>query len=176
LRFAGVVLCAVVLSTGAFAQYGRKKAAAASATATLHDAQGKTVGTATLKERKGQVRLSLKVNGLAAGEHAFHIHEAGKCEAPAFTTAGGHFNPEKKQHGHMNPQGAHLGDLPNITVAANGKGQYQGVVAGVTLAKGPANSLFGPNGTALVIHEKADDNKSDPAGNAGPRIACGVIQ
>jgi Cu-Zn family superoxide dismutase len=176
LRIAALVLCAAVLSIGANAQYGRKKAAAASATATLKDAQGKTVGTATLKEAKGQVRLSLRVNGLAPGQHAFHIHETGKCEAPGFTTAGGHFNPEKKQHGHMNPQGAHAGDLPNITVAANGKGRYSGVVAGVTLAKGPDNSLFGPNGTALVIHEKADDNKSDPAGNAGPRIACGVIQ
>jgi Cu-Zn family superoxide dismutase len=163
-----VAAACALLALPAFAQ---KK----SASAELMDAQGKVVGKATIKAAKGGVEMTVQMSGLPAGEHALHIHSVGKCEAPAFTSAGPHFNPEGKKHGTMNPEGHHAGDLPNFVVAANGKGKWKGIVEGVTLAEGK-NSLFHPDGTAVVVHEKADDHKSDPAGNAGARIACGVIK
>jgi Cu-Zn family superoxide dismutase len=146
-----------------------------SARAELRNAEGQTVGTATLKQVKNGVRISLSVSNLPAGTHAFHIHAVGKCEPPDFKTAGGHFNPEGKKHGLKNPEGPHAGDMPNITVAANGTGKATTVNARVTLGEG-LNSLFHEGGTALVIHAKADDDVTDPAGNAGNRIACGVIE
>lgn len=146
------------------------------ATADIKDAKGKKVGTATFKEAKGGVAMSVKVMSLSPGVHAIHIHESATCEAPDFKTAGGHFNPAGKQHGMQNPEGHHAGDLPNFTVAANGKGTFNGTAQGVTLAGTGANSLFHTGGTSVVIHEKPDDNKTDPAGNAGARIACGSVQ
>jgi len=146
------------------------------ATAELKDASGKAVATATFKEAKGGVVMSVKGMGLPPGSHGIHIHTVGKCEAPGFTTAGGHFNPAMKKHGLENPDGHHAGDMPNMTVQANGKGVFKTTIAGVTLAGTGDTSLFKTDGTAVVIHEKADDLKTDPAGNAGARIACGVIQ
>jgi Cu-Zn family superoxide dismutase len=145
------------------------------ARAELKDAQGKTVATAELKQVKNGVRISLAATGLPAGVHAFHIHAVGKCEAPDFKTAGGHFNPEGKKHGLKNPEGPHAGDMPNFTVEADGKGKTTYVDTHVTLGEG-ANSLFHEGGTSIVIHEKADDYMTDPAGNAGNRIACGVVE
>jgi Cu-Zn family superoxide dismutase len=147
------------------------------ATATLVNAAGEQVGTATIEPaaQGDGVQINATLKGLPPGTHAFHIHTAGKCDPPAFTTAGGHFNPTGRQHGHDNPNGAHAGDLPNFEVQANGEGHISDEVPGVTLGDGP-NSLFHPGGTALVIHAAADDNKTDPAGNAGARIACGVIE
>ena len=152
------------------AEKGRK-----TATAEIKDAKGNKVGDAKFKEATGGVAISVKVINLAPGTHAIHVHEAGKCDAPDFKTAGGHFNPAGKHHGKENPQGAHAGDLPNFTVAANGKGTFQGTAKGVTLAGTGANSLFHEGGTSIVIHAEPDDYKTDPAGNAGARIACGVI-
>jgi superoxide dismutase, Cu-Zn family len=148
-----------------------------SAHADIMNAQGARVGTARLKAVKDGVQISVKVEGLPAGDHGIHIHTVGKCEGPAFTTAGGHFNPTSAHHGANNPMDPHphLGDLPNLTVGADGKGSATVVAKGVTLADG-ANSLFHDGGTALVIHAKADDLMSDPSGNSGDRIACGVIQ
>jgi Cu-Zn family superoxide dismutase len=146
-----------------------------SARAQLRNAEGQEVGSAALKQAKNGVQISLTVSNLPAGTHAFHIHAVGKCDPPDFKTAGGHFNPEGKKHGLKNPEGPHAGDMPNITVAANGKGKAKVVNTRVTLGEG-ANSLFHEGGTALVIHEKADDDMTDPAGNAGNRIACGVIE
>jgi superoxide dismutase, Cu-Zn family len=145
------------------------------AKAELKDAQGKTVGTARLTQLKKGVRISLSVRDLPAGTHAFHVHNVAQCEAPDFKSAGGHFNPEGKKHGMKNPDGPHAGDMPNITVAATGKGRALVLNTRVTLGDG-ANSLFHDGGTSIVIHEKADDDMTDPAGNAGNRIACGVIE
>ena len=148
--------------------------AAKKAKADLLNAKGAPVGTAVFTQKANGVQLDLKVSGLTPGLHGFHIHNVGRCEAPDFASAGPHFNPEGKQHGWDNPMGHHLGDLQNLNVSADGKAQVRVLVPGVTLEEGP-NSLFHEGGTALVIHAKPDDGKTDPAGNAGARIACGVI-
>jgi Cu-Zn family superoxide dismutase len=147
---------------------------ALTAQANLSNSKGEAVGTAKLKETPKGVRVTLEVSNLPPGVHGFHIHAVGKCEAPDFKSAGGHFNPEGKKHGWDNPDGHHAGDLQNLTVDAQGKAKVTIVVPGVILGDGP-NSLFQPQGTALVIHASPDDMKTDPAGNAGARIACGVI-
>jgi Cu-Zn family superoxide dismutase len=147
-------------------------------TVTLKDAMGKDVGTAKLSDGPGGkgVRITASLMGLPPGEHAFHIHTTAKCDAPGFTTAGGHFNPEGKHHGINNPMDPkpHDGDMENFMVKPNGTAKVNVVNMGVTLGDGP-NSVFAGGGTALMIHAKADDLKSDPSGNAGDRIACGTI-
>ncbi len=144
------------------------------AKADLTDAKGEKVGSVQLTEAADGVKIALDVWGLSPGPHGFHIHTAGKCEPPDFKTAGGHFNPQGKKHGLNNPDGAHAGDMLNIEVGADGKGKTQVVNKQVTLGAG-TNSLFHEGGTAIVIHGQADDGMTDPAGNAGPRVACGVV-
>ncbi|MDP3156390.1 MAG: superoxide dismutase family protein [Archangium sp.] len=139
--------------------------------ASLRDAKGKAIGTATLTQTDGGVRVVVKVQGVTPGPHAFHVHEFGKCEGPDFESAGSHFNPDHREHGTANPKGSHLGDLPNVTVDATGTGTGDFVLQGATLAAGPKSVAQ----KALVLHAAPDDLKSDPAGNAGDRIACGVI-
>jgi Cu-Zn family superoxide dismutase len=147
-------------------------------TVNLKDAAGKDVGTAKLSDGAGGkgVKIALSVKGLPPGEHALHIHTTGKCEAPGFTTAGGHFNPGTTHHGINNEATPkpHAGDMPNFTVKPNGSAKFTVTDEAVTLGEG-ANSVFAGGATALMIHAKADDLKSDPSGNAGDRIACGVI-
>jgi len=151
------------------------KGSAGSAMAELKNAKGEAVGKVRIAPQRGGagVRLTGDVMNLSAGEHGIHIHTTGKCDGPDFQSAGGHFNPEGHKHGADTKTG-HAGDLGNLKVGENGKGKINMVVSNVTLGEG-ANSLFKEGGTALVIHEKADDLKTDPAGAAGARIACGVI-
>jgi Cu-Zn family superoxide dismutase len=143
------------------------------AQAELKDAAGKSVGMVNLTETPHGVLMHVKLIGVPAGTHAFHVHTTGKCEAP-FTSAGGHFNADAEQHGAMNEMGMHSGDMPNVDVPADGNLSFDVLNPNVTLKAG-ANSLFKDGGTALMLHGGADDYKSDPAGNAGPRIACGVV-
>jgi Cu-Zn family superoxide dismutase len=146
----------------------------ASVKVALSDAKGQSVGTAELSPAPKGVKIRLNLMNLTPGEHAIHVHTVAKCEGPAFTSAGPHLNPDAKHHGLQNPEGPHAGDMPNFTVAANGKAKSTVVAPGVTMGE-DSHSVFSNGGTALVIHAKADDMKSDPAGNAGDRIACGVI-
>ncbi len=147
---------------------------APAATATLRDAQGKEIGTATLTPAHGGVRVTVSVTGIPPGLHGLHVHAVGKCEGPGFQSAGGHFNPAGKEHGLDNPRGSHAGDMPNLSVGADGGGRGEFLAHGASLDGGPG-SLFPEGGTAVVLHAAADDMKSDPAGNAGARIACGVV-
>ena len=163
------VLVALLLSLPVFAT------AAPTATATLLDARGKVVGSATLTPGEGGAKIAVTVSGMAPGLHGFHVHAAGKCEGPDFKSAGGHFNPGSKEHGLENPKGSHAGDMPNLSVGADGTGKGVFLARGATLDAGPG-SLFPEGGTAVVLHAAPDDMRSDPAGNAGARIACGVVE
>ena len=144
------------------------------AVADLKDKDGKIVGMATFREATGGVLVSVEVKGLTPGLHAIHVHAVGKCEGPGFTSAGGHFNPAQKQHGLKNPQGPHAGDMPNMYVAKDGVGRFEVLNDNISLGAGD-RSLFDADGSALVIHAGVDDYVTDPAGNAGDRVACGVI-
>lgn len=146
----------------------------ARATAELKNKDGNTVGWAMMREQSGGVLVRVEVKGLPPGLHAVHVHAVGKCEGPAFTSAGGHFNPAQKKHGHKSADGAHAGDLPNMLVAKDGSGRFEVFTDGITLGAGPL-SIFDADGSALVIHAGVDDYITDPTGNAGDRAACGVI-
>jgi Cu-Zn family superoxide dismutase len=159
-------VAALACATGAFAQ--------TTAHADIVNPAGTKIGTATFTQAADGVQIAVDVSQLPAGTHGIHIHAVAKCEGPAFATAGGHFNPANKKHGKDNADGPHNGDLMNITAGDDGHAKSSLLAANVTLGPGP-NSLFGPTGTALVIHAAADDYKTDPSGNSGARIACGVI-
>jgi len=141
----------------------------------MKNAQGQPVGTATLTSAMGAVHIQLDLRNLPPGQHALHVHMTPTCEGPAFTSAGAHFNPAGKKHGRMNPEGPHAGDMDNFTVGSDGTAKAMIMAMGITLGN-EANSVFANGGTALVVHAAADDMKTDPSGNAGDRIACGVIK
>jgi len=143
----------------------------------IKTSSGQDAGTATFREIKGRT-LSIKLNlkNLPFGQHAVHIHQHAVCDAPDFKGAGGHFNPAGKQHGTMNPEGHHNGDLPqNVSIGEDHTGQASFKVDDLSMTPGDVNNILANGGTAIVVHEKADDMKTDPTGNAGNRIACGII-
>jgi superoxide dismutase, Cu-Zn family len=168
------VLAVALLLTGCAGAMSSTPSGGTTATAELRDANNQVVGQATFIEVSGGVRIVLEARGLPAGDKGVHLHTVGKCEPPQFTSAGAHFNPQNKQHGTLNPSGPHAGDLPNITIAANGTGRLETFTERVTLGSGPS-SLFDDDGTAIVVHAAPDDFQTDPTGNSGARIACGVV-
>ena len=146
-----------------------------SARAQLVDPQGRSVGDALLRQTPHGVLLTLNLRGVPAGVHGLHIHETGHCDAPSFESAGGHFNPTKREHGFLDPRGPHAGDLPNIHVPGDIPYSVEYLIDEVTLDRS-ANTLLDNSGSAIVIHAGRDNYASDPAGKAGPRLACGRIE
>ena len=169
----GLKIAPGVLAFVAWAFIGGQPLAASTATTVLKDGSGKEVGKAELTGTPNGVLIKLTLDGVPAGEHAFHVHETGKCDAPDFKSAGSHYNPDKTKHGILNPEGPHAGDMPNIHVPADGKLTIE-ILNGLVSIDGE-RALLDTDGSALVIHGMPDDYKSDPAGHAGDRIACGVV-
>lgn len=146
---------------------------ATAASAAILDAAGTAVGTASLSQTSAGVLISASLTGIGSGTHGLHVHEVGRCDGPAFTTAGGHFNPEGKQHGFRNSNGAHAGDLPNVSPPQNGSLTFDVLLPNASLSG--RNALLDADGASIVVHASADDYLTDPSGNSGSRIACGVI-
>ncbi|MES2393749.1 MAG: superoxide dismutase family protein [Acidobacteriota bacterium] len=143
----------------------------------LKNSGGQDAGTVTFKTVKNGVKVHISLQNVTFGEHAVHIHEHAACDAPDFKSAGGHFNPDMKHHGFDNPMGHHNGDMPkNVMVDENHMGEATFVLNSISLDPAAANSIFANGGTSVVVHEHADDEKSDPSGNAGNRIACAVVK
>jgi superoxide dismutase, Cu-Zn family len=140
------------------------------AVATLQTAQGSAAGSATASVADGGIRLALNVEGLPPGEHGAHVHMTGRCDAPNFESAGGHWNPTEAPHGLEEPPGQHAGDMPNLTVGSDGRGSLE-----YTLQGGSFDGLLDGDGSTMMIHADADDQRTDPSGNSGGRIACGVF-
>jgi Cu-Zn family superoxide dismutase len=162
----------LLLAVGA--QVTAAQAPVMKATAELKNAAGDVVGRARLEQTPTGVLITLSTSRLPDGIHAFHVHETGDCTAPTFASAGGHFNPGQREHGFLSARGPHAGDMPNVHVDPTGTVEMELFLNGVTLSPG-ANALLDQDGAALVLHAGADDYTSQPAGDAGARIACGVV-
>lgn len=170
------ILSIALAATAATVGHAGTASVAADTVVRLIDANGKPVGTAALTAENGGVRVRVSARGLAPGEHGIHFHERGVCKPPDFASAGGHFNPFGAKHGLLNPKGPHAGDLPNLVVGPDGRAEAIFFTPRVTLERGKPNSLLRSGGTSLVIHEKRDDQRTDPTGNSGARVACGEIR
>lgn len=164
---------AASLSLGACATVPEQDTPNTFATAALTNSAGQNVGSVEIVQSGAKLMLRANVSGQTPGEHGIHLHTTGKCEAPAFTTAGGHLNPSAHQHGTLNPAGPHAGDLPNLVVGPNGSGKIESPLMGTVDSF--AASVFDADGTAIVLHAGPDDYKTDPSGNSGGRVACGIM-
>lgn len=177
-----VALAPALILVGCTSASGESGTAAASsampahamATASLKAADGSDRGTAEVMEMPDGLMMTIKAVGFTPGAHGAHVHMTGVCTPPDFASAGGHWNPTGKKHGKNNPDGMHMGDMPNILIGADGSGELQFTIPGATLKSGPT-PILDADGAAVVIHAVADDLASDPAGNAGGRLACGVL-
>ncbi len=166
---AGLLITAIVATAALAQDNGARHASAA-----LLDPAGNVVGEVKFTEdAAGKLHVNVKVEGISPGLHGIHLHAVGSC-SPTFAAAGGHHNPLARQHGLDNPSGAHSGDLPNLTVNGAGRGHLDAVSDRATLSPGPV-TLFDADGSSVIIHAAEDDQVTDPTGNSGARIACGVI-
>lgn len=164
-----IVVCAAAFAAAAAVSSASAAEEARSASAAMHNQEGQPVGQVSLEDTPSGVLIAAEFTGLPEGARAFHIHAVGQCEAP-FTSAGGHFNPDGKKHGIKSAEGKHAGDLPNLHVPASGELKVELFAVGLTV-----DALFDDDGSALVVHAGPDDYETDPTGNAGDRIACGVV-
>jgi Cu-Zn family superoxide dismutase len=170
----------LALAAGACSTAGREQAAVDAprgpgvSQADLRDTSGRTLARASVSQVGDAVRVRIEAAGLAPGIYGAHVHSAGRCDAPAFESAGPHWNPTGRQHGRDNPAGQHLGDLPNLMVGTDGRGSFEFTIPGAMLSGGPG-PVLDDDGAAVVVHARADDYRTDPSGNSGARIACGVL-
>ena len=170
MRRASLILVALLLAGCAGMRSGSENAGVAE----LKSSSGQSVGTARFTQAGNVVRILVEANGLPPGAHGVHVHSVGKCDPPDFASAGPHFNPTSKQHGALNSQGSHAGDLPNLTVTSEGSGRMETTTEALSLESGPT-SVWDADGSAVIVHANPDDFKTDPTGNSGARIACGVL-
>lgn len=169
---APMMLAGLALSAAGCA--GEEAGAGRAGTVDLRSATGETMARASVTQGADGASVSIEAAGLQAGTYGVHVHTTGRCDAPAFESAGAHWNPTTRQHGTQNPQGPHQGDLPNLTVGADGRGTVAFVIPGARLTGGDA-PMMDADGAAVVVHADPDDYRTDPSGNSGARIACGVL-
>jgi Cu-Zn family superoxide dismutase len=169
------IAAAAVTLTGCAASDSGTAASPAAAFAQIKTPDGRMVARAAIRAAGHSLRVRVDAAGLAPGTYGVHLHAVGRCDPPAFASAGPHWNPTSRQHGKDNPMGMHMGDLPNLVVAADGRGGYEYAIVDATLAGPSTDALLDADGAAVVIHAQADDYRTDPSGNSGARIACGVL-
>ena len=172
---AGVLMSGCTMQQGAAGPAGAISPPGRTAAADVRDAGGITMARASVSQLGDSLRVNVEAMGMRPGTYGVHLHTTGRCDPPGFTTAGPHWNPTAQQHGKNNPQGMHKGDLPNLAVGTDGRGSFEVTIAGALIA-GEANALLDGDGAAVVLHASADDYRTDPSGNSGGRIACGVLR